>query len=306
MNNQDKKVPTQCGLSTLQRPYYSPGQLLDDDDLNTGVTFTWDLTRTLFRSLFGCGVICGLQVTPSWTCGKTKWSITVSKGLALDCMGDPIELPVDATMTYGPDCQNLPPALWVTICYIEKCCRPKDVTCSQSDDPQSKPTRVRAGYEIRLYDTLPKCACHCPTQDDNPAPPAPGHECCDDAPQPAGTAAGQDPQADSTTPTICDCFKSHFEGDCECGCNCKCVVLGKITVPTKDDKGANIDPANQVPTTDTSMVRRIRPLLNGYIDCGSLKLVDLKRQRKRASTRERKAQIEVEPWDERAEETDRE
>jgi hypothetical protein len=269
MNNQDKKIPTLCGLSSLQRPYYSPGQLLDDEDLNAGVTYTQELTRLLFRSLFGCGVICGLQVKPTWACEKTKWSITVTKGLALDCQGDPIELPADATMVYGPDCRKLPDELWVTICYIEKCCRPKDVTCSQSDDAQSKPTRARAGYEIRLYEAPPKCACQCPT-DDTSSQAAPSDECCVEAPQSDVEAIANKPQTDSTS-NICDCYRPHFEGECECGCNCKCVILGKITVPSKNSNGGAI--AHPVPTPDTKMVRRIRPLLNGYVDCGSLSLV---------------------------------
>lgn len=275
MTNQDKKVPTTCGLSSLQRPQFSPGQLLDDDDLNAGVTYTREFTRLLFRSLFGCGVICGLQVKPQWICDKTKWSITVTKGLALDCMGNPIEVPADTTMNYGPDCQALPPSLWVTACYIEKCCRPKDVTCSQDDDAQPKPTRVRSGYEIRLYDTFPKCACHCPTKDDT-ATPSTANGCCgqtQEAPTPAVAPTTQ--PLPTPAVSICDCFKPHFEGDCECGCNCSCVILGKITVPdTMPDGKTKIAPENQVPTWDASLVRRIRPILNGYVDCGSLRFVD--------------------------------
>jgi len=279
MNNQDKKIPTTCGLSTLQRPYYNTGQLLDDDDLNAGVTYTQDLTRLLFRSLFGCGVICGLQVSAQWACGKTKWSITVTKGLALDCQGNPIELPADATMQYGSECQELPPALWVVICYIQKCCRPKDVTCSQDDSAQPKPTRVRAGYEIRLYESLPKCACHCPTDYDIPAPP-PNEECCEDAPQPAGETGTSPSRTDSTSAdTICPCFRSHFKGDCECGCNCECVILARIAVK------------EEAPTPDTTMVRRIRPLLNGYVDCGSLSFTEKKRGYGRDRGGERRREV---------------
>jgi hypothetical protein len=296
MNNQDKNIITKCGLSSLEWPQFNPGQLLDDDDMNSGVTYTRELVRLLFRSLFGCGVICGLQVQPQWACNETKWSITVTKGLALDCMGDVIELPADVNMVYGPDCQDLPHALWVTICYIKKCCRPKDVACSQDDNTQPKPTRVRSGYEIRLYDTLPTCACHCATGDDTPPKPK-VDACCDDTEPRAPAVTGTTTSAsDTSTVTVCDCYKPHFEGDCDCGCGCECVILGKITVSTGD---------NPVPTADTTMVRRIRPLLNGYIDCGSLKLVDLKRKQERERARDREAEREVEQWDERAEETER-
>jgi hypothetical protein len=275
MNNQDKNITTKSGFSSVEWPQFNPGQLLDDDDMNAGVMYTRNLTQLLFRSLFGCGVICGLHVQPQWTCEKTKWSITVTKGLALDCMGDVIELPADVTIVYGPDCRKLPSALWVTICYIKKCCRPKDVACSQDDDTQPKPTRVRSGYEIRLCETLPKCACHCVTDDDKPSV-TPTDTCCDETTTSAAAAAETTPARTTSTVAVCDCYRPHFEGECECGCNCECVILGKITVPDGD---------NPVPTTDTTMVRRIRPLLNGYIDCGSLKLVDTNRKRKKEHSR---------------------
>jgi hypothetical protein len=292
MNNQDKNITTKCGLSSssLEWPQFNPGQLLDDDDMNSGVTSTREMIRLLFRSFFGCGVICGLRVQPQWACEKTKWSITVTNGVALDCMGDVIELPADVTMVYGPDCRALPRALWVTICYITKCCRPKDVACSQDDDTQPKPTRVRPGYEIRLYETLPKCACHCATADDDQRRP-PADRCCAEDHPPAADAEAAQPARNKSTVTVCDCYKPHFEGECECGCNCQCVILGKITVPTEDLHRREISPNDRVPATDTTMVRRIRPLLNGYIDCGSLKLVDLKRRHR--EERDRDDEIEA-------------
>jgi hypothetical protein len=274
MNNQDKNLLADCGTSSLQRPQFSPGQLLDDDDLNAGVTYTRDLTRLLFRSMFGCGVICGLQVKPEWACQRRRWSITVTKGLALDCLGNPIELPADVTFEYNPDCDPLPPALWVTICYSEKCCRPKDVTCSQDDDAQPKPTRVRSGYEIKLALTLPNCACHCSTGDDTPSPTR-NAGCCGQTQQTERPMAAPVMEEASTTTSmdVCPCYKPHFDGECECGCNCYCVIIGKIIVPTADASGRPIPDADQKPTADAKMVRRIRPILNGYVDCGSLRFV---------------------------------
>jgi hypothetical protein len=285
-NNQYKKLPTACGTSSLERPQFNPGQLLDDDDLNAGVNYTRELTRLLFRSLFGCGVICGLKVSWDWACQKTQITITVTKGLALDCLGNLIELPKDVTMTFDPDCKPLPPAVWVTVCYVEKCCRPKDVTCSQNDDSQPKPTRVRSGWEVKVYTKLPKCACHCVTTDDTPPPQTATP--CGGQTQPA--PAGQTPPAGlmETTltgtqqpppVTVCECYRPHFEGECDCGCNCSCVIVGKINIPAPTDQQTKPDP-------DTSMVRRIRPLLNGYIDCGSIALVDRNRSRRIANLEE--------------------
>jgi hypothetical protein len=51
--------PENSMKGSLIRPTYSPGLLLEDDDLTAGVSYTRGLTQLLFRSLFGCGVICG-------------------------------------------------------------------------------------------------------------------------------------------------------------------------------------------------------------------------------------------------------
>ncbi|HLK48647.1 MAG TPA: hypothetical protein VKT49_10965 [Bryobacteraceae bacterium] len=285
MNNQDIKLPSTCGLSSLQRPKFSPGLLLEDDDLNAGVSYTQDLSRLLFRSLFGCGVICGLNVKVTPICAGKQWDITVTRGVALDCMGNPIWVPADLDITYDPGCDDFVSPLWVTVCYVEKCCRPKDVACSPDDTAQPKPTRVRAGYEIKLQAALPACACHCPTDDDNPAPKT-LESCCGDnetTPAPATVArskAAATPPAGGM-PNICPCFNDHYLGICDCDCACTCVVIGKITNMTeqkskKDTKKAERKSKKDTAQTDpnitvtTDMVRHIRPQLNGYLMCDAV------------------------------------
>jgi len=137
MNTQDQLLSKQCGTSSLLRPQFSPGLLLEDDDLNTSVSYTRELTKLMFRSLFGCGVICGLEVSGTQPCAG-KLDISVAKGLALDCMGNPIELQSAVSVEYAPDCGDLQLPIWVVVCYKEKNCRPKDVACSQ-DDAQFPP-----------------------------------------------------------------------------------------------------------------------------------------------------------------------
>src|SRR5262245_50632254 len=97
MNQKLKLGETKSGLSSLVRPRFTEGLLLQDDDLTTGVTYTRELSRMMFRALFGCGVVCGLGVCKAWLeCCKLK--IAVARGLALDCAGDPVELPKAETI----------------------------------------------------------------------------------------------------------------------------------------------------------------------------------------------------------------
>ena len=90
------KIPTVKGLSTLVRPRFGPGMLLQHDDLDLLTDYTRELNRLLFRSLFGCGVICGLEVNYKENCGLE--TITVDAGIGLVCSGDPVYVPRQQTV----------------------------------------------------------------------------------------------------------------------------------------------------------------------------------------------------------------
>src|ERR1043166_3552764 len=192
-----KALVSQQGLSSVQRPRFSPGLLLEDEDLTAGVDYTRNMMRLLFQSLFGCGVICGLEVTAVRTCNRRKLKVTIDPGVALDCSGNPIWVPKGQVVSYDPDCTTLPEWIWVTVCYIEKCCRPKDVSCSPDDDSHVVQTRAYDGFEIKLYDQRPECACSCEA-DAMPAT-APEHSLAGEtggaAVGPTGAGAGTPPAA---------------------------------------------------------------------------------------------------------------
>jgi len=259
---------SKTGYATLKRPNFSEGLLLEADDLNAGVSYTRDLTRLLFRSLFGCGVICGLTVKAKLICKGSKLLISVDRGLALDCMGNPLEVAEPQSFELDSECKDFKPALWVALCYSEKCCRPRDVSCSQDGDGQSKPTRVRDAYEIRIYASLPKCACQCPVPDGKPPGDKQQDGCCDDA-------AGADANAPAAAPgrqaaqteDKCPCYSAHFRGECECECGCTCVLIGKILPNEQPLDAAGKPIPGDDRAVDTVTVRRIRPVLNGYLQC---------------------------------------
>ena len=238
------------GQSSLQRPRYSPGLLLEDEDLTAGIDYTRDLVRLALRSLFGCGVVCGLEVTPKLSCGGTQLDVNVGPGLAFDCMGNPIEVTAGKSLSYS-HC-DMPGNLYVVACYVETCCSPRDVSCSADDDGQVVQTRVRGGYEITLQDTLPGCACACGKP---PAKPANGSaDCCNSgsdaavAPTPTPTPAPAPVKADLDA-----CYKDHKDGVCACACGCSCVLLASFVI------------ADGIATPDETVVpRRIRPVLTGF------------------------------------------
>jgi hypothetical protein len=220
-----KNLPlgTVCGTGTLMQPQFAPGMLLQHDDLMALGTYARDLNRLLFRSLFGCGVVCGLKVAVQEKCGKIV--VTIDPGVALDCCGDPIQVPVSRTITIDPQCnQKIRSPLYVVLCEKNKCCAPRAAMCAADDgDSTSVCTREKYGFEIKIVADRPDCACGCP----DPAP--------DRGPNYPQAASFDEPCRCANPDS--ECYKDHYNGVCgcdccdtgeDCTCDCKCLLLALL------------------------------------------------------------------------------
>lgn len=225
------------GLSTLARARFGPGMLLHHDDLEQLNTYTRELNRLMFRSLFGCGVICGLVVKTDQRCGKVY--VKVAAGLALDCSGDPVYVPKEHSLSIDEECdENLHGPLWVVLCGTTKCCAPRTSMCaSDEDEAPSVCTRERDGFEIRIVSELPKCICGCKQE-------------------------GYDYEYRDTECGCVDpkhpCYKDHYAGKCGChggegcDCTCECILLAQLDKPYEEGRPW---------TVDHSVRRFVRPVL---------------------------------------------
>jgi hypothetical protein len=238
MSGAHNSAPAGKGLSTLVRPKFGPGMLLQHEDLDALHEYTRELNRLLFRSFFGCGVVCGLVVKFTFdNCGRA--SIVLQTGLALSGEGDPIYVPKDQSILIDPDCDpDLNGPLWVVLCATSRSCAPRTSMCpTDDDDTSSSPTRERFGYEIRIVDELPRCACDCRPHTEPPKTPHVSNCLC----------------VDPTLP----CYLDHYAGICGCTCDdcgaggCNCVVLARL-----DRVGDTTEW-----TADHSVRRFIRPVL---------------------------------------------
>lgn len=258
MNKSNATVATQKGMSTLARPKFAPGMLLQHEDLEQLTYYTRDLSRLLFRSLFGCGVMCGLVVETKIDCGKLK--IIVAPGLALSCSGDPIEVPDGATVWLDKECHpDMGKTLWVKLCGTVKCCAPRTSMCESDDDEtKSECTREREGFEISVESARPPCICGCPEPKTDIGQNHPDTQ----------TQTGQTPiarpmiregeVADCKCADPADpCYEKHYLGECGChcddckDCDCKCILLARLT----------FNEAKKEWETDHSVRRFIRPVL---------------------------------------------
>ena len=242
MNKTNKVVASTMDTSTLVRAKFGPGMLLQHEDLALLNEYTRELSRLLFRSFFGCGVICGLVVKKPEVDNCNKVYVTVTAGLALDCSGDPVHVPKDMRFALDENCYpDLPDKLWVVLCGTTKNCAPRTSMCSDDDDKTTSVcTRERDMFEIRVVSARPKCACG-----------------CDESKYTSTTGESED-YCWCADPTL-DCHADHYDGKCGCNCgdgsNCdgECILLAQL-VKNNDNK--------EHPWSVDHRVRRfIRPVL---------------------------------------------
>jgi hypothetical protein len=187
--------PTTKSSSNIGFPVFSPGQLLQHDDLSALAGYTQQLTRLLFRSLFGCGVVCGLCVRTRIKCDKL--TVEVEPGVALDCEGDPIHVPKTAELVFEKEPDKCTNDLWVILRGTRKHCAPRPSECSSDEDEvRTGWTREQYWYEIQVRKDLPKCVCGCVK-----------------FPEP-GASGKPEPQL------LKECYAKHGSGECECECSC--------------------------------------------------------------------------------------
>lgn len=241
MNTNNQPLPVAKGPSTLARPKFGPGMLLQHDDLEQLNVYTRDLNRLMFSSLFGAGVVSGLIVSAKPDCGKV--TVTVGCGLALDCRGDPIYVPQQQRIVLEDGCDpNMSSQLWVVLYGTKKCCAPRTAMCGADEDESvSACTRERDYFEIRIVYDRPGCTCGCPEPDPNDP-----------------TQALLDGDCRCVNPEH-KCYVDHYAGKACCDdkdyatCGCDCVLLARL-----DRSG---DAEHPVWTPDHRVRRFVRPVL---------------------------------------------
>jgi hypothetical protein len=272
------------GDSLFVRPKFSPGLLLQDEDLNSAVDYVRDVQRVMLRTLFGCGVVCGLVVEATEKCGKLN--VIVNKGVAIDCLGDLVQVCKTQTLVVEA-CEPCDPT-WVILRRTERCCAPRTAICAPDDDDGSAVcTRIKDGFEIRLLCDEPDCLCRC-----HPKPAAAPPADTPPVAEPSGEVvlaretggshrrsarphvranmsqavmeqATTEPPAPTEPHEHCacvdpdsECYRNHYAAICECCCESEWILLAKVY------KGP--DPEHPTQTawfTEHSVRRFVRPVL---------------------------------------------
>jgi hypothetical protein len=270
MTTAKELIEAKRGTSTLVRPRFSPGLLLQDTDLNSAVDYGRRMMQLMLRNLFGCGVICGYEVTGSVDkCNVLQ--VTVGRGLALDCVGNPIELTAAQTLKVAEKCApELPCEIWVVIRARECNSSPREVSCTPEEGATGTVcTRVCDGYEISLLTKLSECVCGCIRKTHEPP-----ERCCSETPTrtPEQTAdverlqkrlkpweesdeAERKGRFQEMKEGARQCDRDHRLGVCNCACCCEWVVLARLLCCEERDEKREY-------RVDHTVRRFIRPVLS--------------------------------------------
>jgi hypothetical protein len=155
-NSGGDRKNAESGAGGLVRPRYTPGLILEESDLTAAVDYTRNLSRLLFRSLFGRGVVCGLEVEVK---ADRDLQVTVAPGIALNGWGDPVHLASPVTIKVDrsglagdrePDSDGVR-NFWVVLCGCDKPFAFRELAGDTDDlDTLRQPTRVRTVPEISI------------------------------------------------------------------------------------------------------------------------------------------------------------
>jgi hypothetical protein len=258
----EKELASQTGWSAVERPRFSPGLLLEAQDLNASVDYTREMMRLMLKSLFGCGVVCGLKVSSELSCNDQHVTVVVEPGFALDCDGNLIHVPRPQSLTYKTECKPLPPHICVVLKYTEQCTRPRDVSCSSEDDSERVHTRSAQGFVIQLLPYCPPGVCGCGEFAEPEAPDSSrgGGGCCQNRGKTQATASEASTAAKGFG-AGCACYEAHNRGDCGCDCGCGAVFLASLVL------GSAGEGNGQLYTLSGEQRRQVRPVLTGFLAC---------------------------------------
>lgn len=254
-------LSTAKAASDIKFPLFSPGQMLQHDDLTALADYTRMLMQLMLKSFFGCGVVCGLCVKAIFQCDKVD--VTVDPGVAVDCCGNliqvtkPVTISLDRQKDLGSSLKYR--ELWVVLRQFEKGSAPRAAACPSDDDEATNVcTREVCWYEVQVRGDLPDCACGC-------------------VQKATAEAAKQGARWELDE----NCYEKQESGECECechcagpcDCNCDCggnwVVLAYVKLDEKKlESGTRAD--LQV---DHTVRRYVRPTLAQNPACPRLRVL---------------------------------
>ena len=216
----EHKLSEKTYTNSVKSTVFADGMIVNSDDLNTAMMYPIELMQMFMQAYFGCGVVCGLQLSLVGKENENNFCLQVDSGVALDCMGYPMKLCEKQTINLTPescdpcnpiDYKNLPVTVYVAIKRTSVPEAPRsEGGCTTEGQAQCTHTRAAEAIVVKVFtkEQLPDCLCYKQTRTVD----ANGNN--------QYTAASDD----------CDCLKDC--GECHC-CDCcseSWVLLGSVKI----------------------------------------------------------------------------
>jgi hypothetical protein len=169
------KLPEKAKPTTIESVKFRDGMVVTADDLDAAMRYPASLLRTVLRSYFGCGVVCGLDLRVKQAPGKEpNWVVCVERGVAIDCEGYPVELCAPVELDLSPDacdCDPPPEEVCIAVRRITSDEAPQDACSCDVDGPQFDCRRTRDHVLVKAFnkvdfDDLPGTVCRRPEGDE--------------------------------------------------------------------------------------------------------------------------------------------
>ncbi|MGZ8284040.1 MAG: hypothetical protein ACXW27_00355 [Allosphingosinicella sp.] len=156
------------------------GMLVTAEDLNAATHYPLAVMQVLMRSYFGCGIVCGLDVTLPKRNAEGSLIVEIGRGVALGCDGYPIELCRMLPFDFSPDpcgCPAAPGARIVKYIAMRRDAAPeappRPCGCGPAAGEPGQCSRLRDHVHVQAFDEedLPAGICMKPAV---PPPPPQG------------------------------------------------------------------------------------------------------------------------------------
>ena len=223
---QPAKMKEKRVVTPIERVRFTDGMIVTADDLDTAMHYPTALLKTVLRSYFGCGVVCGLRLEKDPRAGDgDTYVLCVGAGVAFDCHGYPVELcgGIKLDLTPDPCVVDETPELYIAIRRATVDEAPHDPCTCDTHDPRFQCSRIRDVVVVKAFAEID--ATFCATEESTTA----SAECG------CGGGTGDGGSSQPTIEGLCHCLKA-----CEtCDCSAESwIVLGKVT---RGDNGISVD-----------------------------------------------------------------
>lgn len=206
---------------------FRDGMLVTADDLDAAMRYPETLLHTVLRAYFGRGVVCGLELSvEEEETGQLRWDVCVSRGVAIDCDGHPIELCGPVRLDLSPDrCATdvIPEEICIAIRRLTSDEVPRDACSCDVEDGHRQCTRVRDHVIVKAFNRA-----HFKELHDEPAKAQDQEE--EAGTKPAKAHTGPEKPAVDPFAGLCGCHATCPPRDCGDDC---WIVLGCLQVDEK-------------------------------------------------------------------------